>query len=309
LPNPSFNIVNQNNEWGSANRWGIWSNSIWQSGTTVRQVSGVGINRTFTYITYPGKLSRQFSNYSKVITPSSTPITLTCSWGCVTLASIQAWEAGNINDPKNTNSSTTYKYENGVLYLASDSNKTALVTSKQSGFYMNLTSNGVNYFYVAGPNNWQSFTGLQDSNQEYVTFSDPIDFTLPSTGDTLTFEGHGSITGIPTRVYTRDYVTRVDTELNYYDRFCQNDACRWVHNYLIDDEQVSINGATYFIQWLQANVIPAPFVGPTPSDIVFGNVNDLPSGELPTNVRQLIGEIPVLSSDSPIVVIEGVLAQ
>jgi hypothetical protein len=111
---------------------------------------------------------------------------------------------------------------------------------------------------------------------------------------------------LTSKTYKKSDNSRVDNlGGDWYGTYCTNNRCKWVPDYLIDDEQVTINGSTYFIQWLQSNLIPAVVNGPTPSDIVFGDVNDLPSGELPRNVKGVIGGVPVLSSDTPILIIEG----
>jgi hypothetical protein len=297
LPNPSFNIRNQNNQWGSANRWGVWSNEAWQNNTTVRQVSGVDVGRTFTYITYPGRLTEDLQTHSKVVNPSSNRLVLSCSYGCIKANGSSV-------------SILTYHYENGVLYESTDtSSRAPIVTSDRSGIHMQLTdlTTQKRYFYQSGPDNWQQFTGLKNSDGSFVEFSEPIVFNL-SRGDTLSFDGHGSIGGVPTKTYKRSDNSRVDNlGGDWFGEYCTNNRCKWVPDYLINDEQVTINGSTYFIQWLQSNLVPAEVVGPTPPDISFGSISDLPSGSLPRNVRGAIGEVPNLSSDSPILVIEGKL--
>lgn len=295
LPNPSFNIRSENNQWGSANRWGVWSNEAWQNGITVRQVSGVDVGRTFTYVTYPGRLTEDLQTHSKVVNPSSRRLDLSCSSGCKKAD-------GSLG------SNLTYHYQNGLLYESS-APSTAISTSDRPGIHMqltDLTDTNKRYYYQSGPDNWQQFTGLKKSDESFVEFSEPILFNSPR-GGILSFDGHGSIGGIPTKTYLRsDMSDRVDDEPgDWFNRSCTNNRCRWVPDYLINDEQVTINGSTYFIQWLQSNLVPAEVVGPTPSDISFGSISNLPSGSLPRNVRGVIGEVPNLSSDTPILIIEG----
>lgn len=313
LTNPGFNIKGPDGVWGNANRWGIWSNNVtWANGSTVTQVTGQNIGKTYTYFSYPGRLDLNGNNYSTPVTPSSTALVLTCNWNCPTAASIAAWDVNNSSSSPYTNSAQTYTYQNGVL---KDSTNAAIVTTKSNksrdGVGFSLSSGSANYWYNTGPNSWQRFTGLKDASNgnQYVTFSDPIPFTYGPTGDTLSFEGFGQGLNIPTTVYLRSNGAEVDqTVSNWYEITCSSGAnCRWVPNYLINDQAVTINGSTYFIQWLQAEMTPASAGSTIPPTITLGSTSKLPTGEPQSNIKELIGPPPSLPGTDPIKVIDGKL--
>lgn len=313
LTNPGFNIKGPDGAWGNANRWGIWSNNnVWANGSTVTQVTGQNIGKTYTYYSYAGRLEESGNNYSKPVNPSSTRLDLTCTSSCPTAASIAAWDVNNPSSNPYTNSPQTYTYQDGVL---KDSTNSAVVTTKanktRDGVYFNLSSGSTNYWYNTGPNSWQKFTGLRDpsNGNQFVTFSDPILFTYSPTGDTLSFEGFGQSLNLPSTVYLRSNGAEVDQSVQgWFENACNSgSACRWVPNYLIDDQAVTINGQTYFIQWLQAELSPASAGSTVPPTITLGDVSRLPTGEPQSNIKELIGPPPSLPSTDPIRVIDGKL--
>ena len=78
-------------------------------------------------------------------------------------------------------------------------------------------------------------------------------------------------------------------------------------NYLIDDQAITLNGTTYYVQWLQSELSPA-YVGATiPSTITLGDSSKLPTGEPQSNIKDVIGAVPSLPATDPIKVIDGKL--
>ncbi len=313
LANPGFNIKGPDGAWGNANRWGVWSgSSVWADGSTVTQVTGQNIGKTYTYFSFAGRLDKNSTTggYSTLVTPSSTALSLTCRWNCPTAASIAAWDVNNSSSSPYTNSAQTYSYQNGVL---KDSTNTAVVTTKSNknrdGVGFSLSDGTSNYWYNTGPNPWQKFTGLKDANNgnQFVTFSEPIPFTYGS--DTLSFEGFGQSMNIPTKVFLRADGSEINQNTpNWNETLCNNGAlCQWVPNYLIDDQAVTLNGKTYYIQWLQSELLPAVIGSTVPSTITLGDVSKLPKGEPQSNIKELIGAPPSLPGTDPIKVIDGKL--
>jgi len=321
LPNPGFNIRGPDNAWGSANRWGVWNNSrVWPNGSTVRQVSGQNIGKTYAYYSFDGKIEQiRTDNNRSLVAPSETSRTFQCTDGyCVTAQSIADWRNNITNNPY-VNTHQTYTYQNGIFR---DSTNTPVVIttsdSLRSGIWIRIQEivgglSAGDFSYTTGPNSWQKFTGIQDpDNNQFVTFSDPINFTYNPPGGvptTLSFDGFGSSLGIPSTVYRRSNRTVVDQTIpNWNQTICNNGSeCIWVPQFLIDDRQVSINGSTYFIQWLEAALLPAAAGTTIPSDLVIGDASNLPTGEPNTGVRGLIGPIPGLSATDPYAVIDGIL--
>ena len=315
LPNPGFNVKGPDGVWGSANRWGIWSgSSVWANGSTVTQVSGQNIGKTYAYYSFPGRLEKSSptGNYSTLVTPSSTALTLTCNYNCPTAVSIAAWNVSNSNStpyPSIANTPQTYTYQDGVL---KDQAGGVVTTSKSAkdrdGVWINLSSGGTNYWYNSGPNTWQRFTGLKDGSQ-FLTFSEPISFVYGPTGDTLAFDGFGTNFNIPNKVYLKSDGSEVDQNVvNWNETICNNGSlCQWVPNYLIDDQAITLNGTTYYVQWLQSELSPA-YVGATiPSTITLGDSSKLPTGEPQSNIKDVIGAVPSLPATDPIKVIDGKL--
>ena len=311
LSNPGFNIRGADGAWGSANRWGIWSGSaVWANGSTVTQVSGQNTGNTYTYYSYPGRLEKSSADgrSSTLVAPSSSALVLSCSSNCPTAASIAAWDVNNSSSspyPSNSSASQTYTYQDGVL---KDQSNGVITTTKSSrnrdGVWISLTSGGNNYWYNTGPNNWQKFTGLKDGSQ-FLTFSEPIPFTY--NGATLYFDGFGSNLSIPSRVYLRSDGSEVDqTVSNWNENICNNGtSCQWIPNYLIEDQAISLNGSTYYVQWLQSELSPAYLGSTIPPTVSLGDLSRLPSGEPESNVRGLIGAMPSLPSTDPVKVIDG----
>jgi hypothetical protein len=321
LPNPGFNIRGPDNSWGSANRWGVWNNSrAWANGSTVRQVSGQNTGKTYAYYSFEGKIEQIRTEHNRsLVTPSASLRTFVCTSGCVTARSIEDW-ADRRNDNPYVNTTQTYTYQNGIFRDSTNAQvKTTYSDSRHNGVWIRMqedvggNSTG-NFSYTTGPNSWQKFTGLQDpaNSNQYVTFSDPIEFSYTPTGGqptTLSFDGFGSSLGIPSTVYRRSDRTVVNQTIpNWNQTICNNGPdCIWVPQFLIDDRQVSINGSTYFIQWLEAALLPASAGSTIPPDLVLGNVTNLPTGEPNTGVRGLIGPMPELSATDPYAVIDGQL--
>jgi hypothetical protein len=319
LPNPGFNIRGPDNAWGSANRWGVWNNSrAWANGSAVRQVSGQNIGKTYAYYSFDGKIERELSqNKRTLVMPSDSLRTFECTDGfCVTARSIADWVNGTNSNPY-VNTSQTYTYQNGIF--RDSTNAPVVSDSRHNGIWIRLQevvggSSTGNFSYTTGPNSWQKVAVLKDptNSNQYVTFSDPINFTYTPPGGvptTLSFDGFGSSLGIPSTVYRRSDRTVVDQTIpNWNQTICNNGSnCIWVPQFLIDDRQVSINGSTYFIQWLEAALLPAAAGTTIPSDLVLGNASNLPSGEPNTGVKSLIGPIPALSATDPYAVIDGQL--
>ena len=318
LPNPGFNIKGPDGAWGSANRWGIWSgNTVWANGSTVTQASGQNIGKTYTFYSFPGRLQKSSTDgrSATLVTPSSSALTLTCSWNCPTAASIAAWDVNDSSSspyPSNRNTAQTYTYLDGIL---KDQSNSAVNTTKSNknygGVWISLTSGSNSYWYETGPNNWQKFSGLKDGNT-YLTFSEPIEFTYGVTGDKLYFDGFGSNFNIPNKVYLRSNGSEVNqndpNDRDWNSSKCNNGPlCKWIPNYLIDDQAVTMNGNTYYIQWLQAELSPALVGSTVPSTITLGDTSKLPSGEPESNVKGLIGAPPSLPATDPIKVIDGKL--
>lgn len=312
LTNPGFNIRGPDGAWGSANRWGIWSGSaVWANGSTVTQVSGQNTGKTYTYFTYPGRLERSSTDgrSSALVAPSSTPLVLTCSSSCPTAASIAAWDVNDSSSspyPSNRSAPQTYTYQDGVL---KDQSNGVVITTKSTrnhnGLWISLSSGGNNYWYNSGPNNWQRYTGLKDAGQ-FISFSEPIPFTY--NGDTLYFDGFGSNLSIPNTVYLRSNGSLVDQTIsNWNENICNNGSlCQWVPNYLIDDKPITMNGNTYYVQWLQSELSPA-FTGSTvPPTVNLGDLSRLPTGEPESNVKGIIGTMPSLPSTDRVRVIDGI---
>ena len=321
LPNPGFNIRGPDNSWGSANRWGIWNNSrVWENGSTVRQVSGQNIGKTYAYYSFDGKIEQlRTDNNRSLVAPSAISRTFRCTSWCVTAQSIANWANGINNNPY-VNTTQTYTYQNGILRDSTNAQvKTTYSDSRHTGIWMSIQeivggSSTGNFSYSTGPNSWQKFTGIQDpdNNNQYVTFSDPIEFSYTPAGGvqtTLSFDGFGSSLGIPSRVYKRSDRTVVDQTIpNWNQAICNNGPdCIWVPQFLINDQQVVLNGSTYFIQWLEAALLPASAGSTIPPDVVVGDASNLPSGEPNTEVKNLIGPIPVLTASDPYAVIDGTL--
>lgn len=314
LPNPGFNLRGPDGSWGSANRWGIWSgSSVWANGSTVTQVSGQNIGKTYTYFTYPGRLERSSSDgrSSTLVAPSSSPLVLTCTSNCPTAASIAAWNVNNSSSSPYLNASQTYTYQDGVLKDQSNGVVTTTKSTKnQNGIWISLSSGGNNYWYNSGPNNWQRFTGLKDAGQ-FITFSEPIAFTYrdanSSSADTLYFDGFGSNLSIPSKVYLRSNGSEVDQNIpNWNENICNNGSlCQWVPNYLIDDKAITLNGGVYYVQWLQSELSPAYIGSTVPPTVVLGDLTRLPTGEPESNVKGIIGVMPSLPSTTPVKVIDG----
>ena len=324
LPNPGFNIRGPDNSWGSANRWGVWNNSrAWANGSIVRQVSGQNIGKTYAYYSFDGKIERILSEgRSSLVVPTPNVRNFRCTGSCVTAQSIANWESNPTTaSPYISNTTVNYTYQNGVFR---DSTNAPIVTtrsnSSHNGIWIRMqeivgAQSAGDFSYSTGPNSWQKFTGLQDpaNNNQYVTFSDPIEFSYTPAGGqptTLSFDGFGSSLGIPSNVYKRSDRSLVNQNTqNWYETICNGGSdCFWIPQFLIDDRQVSINGSTYFIQWLEAALLPERLLGSTiPSDLVLGNASNLPTGEPDTGVRGLIGPIPGLSAADPYAVIDGQL--
>lgn len=317
LPNPGFNIRGPDGAWGSANRWGIWSgNSVWANGSTVTQVSGQNIGKTYTYYSFDGRLQKNSTDgrSSTLVAPSSAPLTLSCTYNCPTAASIAAWVNNTSSSPypANQNAGQTYTYKDGILKDQSNGVVTTTKSTKNnSGVWMSLTDGTNSYWYESGPNNWQKFTGLKDGSQ-YLTFSQPIEFTYADTGDKLYFDGFGSNLNIPSRVYLRSDGSEVNqndpSDRDWNSTKCNNGPlCQWIPNYLIDDKAITLNGNTYYVQWLQSGLSPALLGSTVPSSVTLGDASKLPTGDPQSNIKELIGVVPSLPVTDPIKVIDGKL--
>jgi hypothetical protein len=237
-------------------------------------------------IVYPSDMPSQLFCLSNCPTSSSiagyfapgssdqSPFTLFNNWNVTPSGNIVAYSTGNalLRDAGNnvvtfTDASTLQlfpQYQSGIrsgrLFVSSDL-ANVQCDNQAPGNYCDYKVNALDTYYVweTGPNNWNQFAAVKDTNGDYLHFDAPlqVNYTVPNDASkygqyagkaiVLQYGGFGDLWGIPGQCVSHSTNQVVS---------CGNDPdARFVPAFIIrTGEQVTSGQNTYLVKWLEREI-------------------------------------------------------
>ena len=274
-----------------ASRGGVqgWSQSLGGDLFIALNGSGDTLDSTLIGVTY---------RVQDLVYPSQMPANLYCVNNCPTAASLSAYFTGSAQDPfatgtgNNWNPSATLtsytsdqsagvlddsngqaavftdanayqqhpQYQNGVRSGRLFINPADALCPGGNGTYCEYQVNNADVYYVweTGPNNWNQFAAVKDSNGAFVNFDAPLQlaYTVPTgaaygtyAGKSLVLQygGFGDLWGIP------GYC--VSPLTNQIVKCGSGGNERYVPSFAIPaGDQVTNGNSTYLVKWLEREI-------------------------------------------------------
>lgn len=268
--------------------------------------SGMVANPTVAYVPGTG------NNYSATALGSLVSYTLNAATGNMELSSVAASAAG-------AELSDQYQWgiRSGHLFPTSAASAVDAADGSTDNSFNEFSVDSLSVYYVweTGPNNWNQFSGLQDADNNFVSFDPPLNlsFSVPddaakygdSAGKTimLQYGGFGDLWGIPGYC-----VNAVDNQ----PVSCDDSQARYVPEFIVPFDEttgvVSDGSNSYLVKWLDREIRFAE----KPLNVCTSAGLTLPSGDnLPTsaelenpsdpNSALYIGDKPIVT-DAPRVI-------
>lgn len=286
-----------------------------------------------------------------LVYPSQLPATLYCVNNCPTATALSSYFAPGSSDasPYTANTYNHFNPNPAFVTYGSDAVNAVLTSSGQavvytdasgyqqhpqfqqgvrsgrlvtdlnallcgSGVYCDYKANELDVYYVweTGPNNWNQFAAVRDTNNAFVQFDAPmqLSFTVPTgaqygqyQGKTLVLQygGFGELWGIPGQCVS---------SLTNQPISCDQDNARYVPEFVIPYDatlgQVSDGMHTYLVKWMDREIrfarksLSACSNLTLPSGVVLPTQADLKDTTNP-NSDVYIGAQPVVTTQPRVV--------